>query len=43
LVSKEQARYVPLLAERFPMRAVLTLPLSKAEVEAILQEERVAE
>jgi len=25
------------------MRAVLTLPLSKAEVEAILQEERVAE
>jgi hypothetical protein len=37
LVSKEQARYVPLLAERFPLRAVLTLPLSEAEVEAELE------
>ena len=43
LVSKEQARYVPLLAERFPLQAVLTLPVSEAEVEAILQEDRVVE
>ena len=36
LVSKEQAQYVPLLIERFPLRAVLKLPVSEAEVEAIL-------
>ncbi len=38
LVSKEQAGYVPLLAERFPLHAVLTLPVSEAAVEAILRE-----
>jgi DNA-binding NarL/FixJ family response regulator len=35
LVSKEQAQYVPLLAERFPLHAVLTLPVTEAEVEAL--------
>lgn len=39
LVSKEQAGYVPLLAERFPLHAVLTLPVSDAEVEAVLGDE----
>ena len=36
LVSKDQAQYVPLLAERFPLHAVLTLPVTEAEVEAVL-------
>jgi DNA-binding NarL/FixJ family response regulator len=35
LVSKEQAQYVPLLAERFPLHAVLTLPVTEAEVEPL--------
>ena len=38
LVSKEQTGYVPLLAERFPLHAVLTLPVSEAEVEAVLRD-----
>ncbi|WP_242518371.1 hypothetical protein [Halochromatium roseum] len=38
LVSKEQAQYVPLLAERFPLSAVLTLPVIEAEVDAILRD-----
>ncbi len=38
VVSKDQARYVPLLAERFPLHAVLTLPVSEPEVEAILRD-----
>ncbi|MFP4280646.1 MAG: hypothetical protein ACLFQI_11700 [Halochromatium sp.] len=36
LVSKEQAQYVPLLAERFPLHAVLTLPVTETDVEAVL-------
>jgi len=36
LVSKEQAPYVPLLAERFPLHAVLTLPVTEVDVEAVL-------
>lgn len=36
LVIKEQAQYVPLLAERFPLHAVLTLPVTEADVEAVL-------
>ncbi len=40
LVSKEQAQYVPLLIERFPLRAVLKLPVSEAEVEGILQDDQ---
>ena len=36
LVSKQQAQYVRLLAERFPLHAVLTLPVTEAEVEALL-------
>ncbi|MFE8032873.1 hypothetical protein [Thiohalocapsa marina] len=43
LVSKEQARYVPLLAERFPLHAVLTLPVTESEVEAILDGTRMPE
>jgi hypothetical protein len=37
LVSKEQVQYVPLLAERFTLHAVLTLPVTEGEVEAILR------
>ncbi len=37
LVSKEQAQYVPLLAERFPLHAVLTLPVTEDDVETILR------
>jgi hypothetical protein len=37
LVSKEQAQYVPLLAERFPLHAVLTQPVAAAEVESVLR------
>ncbi|MCF8004688.1 MAG: hypothetical protein K9L32_10890 [Chromatiaceae bacterium] len=37
LVSKEQAQYVPLLAERFPLYAVLTLPVTEADVDAVLR------
>ncbi|NCA71544.1 MAG: hypothetical protein EOM91_15940 [Sphingobacteriia bacterium] len=36
LVSKEQAQYVPLLAERFALHAVLTLPVTEADLETIL-------
>jgi len=36
LVSKEQAQYVPKLAARFPLHAVLTLPVTAANVEPIL-------
>ena len=36
LVSKEQAQYVPRLADRFPLQAVLTTPVSEADIEAIL-------
>lgn len=35
-VTQEHARYVPLLAERFPLHAVLTLPVAEAEMEAVL-------
>ncbi|MGB5830979.1 MAG: hypothetical protein WBG92_03195 [Thiohalocapsa sp.] len=37
LASKEQACFVPRLAERFPMQAMLTLPASEVEVEVILR------
>ena len=37
LVSKEQAQYVLLLAKRFPLHAMLTLPVTEAEVEAIVR------
>jgi hypothetical protein len=37
LVGKEQARYVPRLAERFQLHAVLTLPVTEADLEAILR------
>jgi len=36
LVSKEQSQYVPLLAERFQLHAVMTLPVSEADVESVL-------
>jgi hypothetical protein len=36
LVAKEQAAYVPLLAERFPLHAVLTLPVAETDMEAVL-------
>ncbi|KAA6182521.1 hypothetical protein F2Q65_17785 [Thiohalocapsa marina] len=36
LVGKEQARYIPLLAEHFPLPAVLTLPVTERDIEAIL-------
>jgi len=39
LVSKEQAQYVPLLAERFALHAVLNLPVIEAEVETILRDD----
>jgi len=39
LVSKEQAQHVPLLAERFPLHAVLNLPVIEAEVETILRDD----
>ncbi len=39
LVAKEQAQYLPLLATRFPLHAVLTLPVSEADMEAILRGE----
>jgi hypothetical protein len=42
LVSKEQAQYVPLLAERFPLYAVLTLPVIEAEVDAILRDDAMS-
>ncbi len=35
-VSKDKGQYVPLLAERFPLDAVLTLPVTEADVEAVL-------
>ncbi len=37
LVTKEQAQYVPLLAARFPLHAVLTLPVTEADMEPILR------
>jgi membrane-associated PAP2 superfamily phosphatase len=37
LVSKEQAQYVPRLAERFRIHAVLTMPVTEADLEAILR------
>ncbi|MCO5763362.1 MAG: hypothetical protein NHG36_17980 [Chromatiaceae bacterium] len=37
LVAKEQAQYLPLLAARFPLHAVLTLPVSGADMEPILR------
>ncbi|UHD16463.1 hypothetical protein [Thiocapsa bogorovii] len=37
LVSKEQAQYVPRLAERFRIHAVLTLPVTEANLEAVLR------
>ena len=37
LVTKEQAQYVPLLAARFPLHAVLTLPVSESDMEPILR------
>ena len=39
LVTKEQAQYVPLLAVRFPLHAVLTLPVTEADMEPILRGE----
>ncbi|WPL17541.1 hypothetical protein Thiowin_02566 [Thiorhodovibrio winogradskyi] len=36
LVTKDQAGYVPLLAERFPLHAVLSLPVAEADMEAAL-------
>jgi hypothetical protein len=32
-VAKDQAQYVPLLGERFPLHAVLTQPVREADVE----------
>jgi hypothetical protein len=37
LVGKEQAQYVPRLAERFRIHAVLTLPVTEADLEAVLR------
>jgi hypothetical protein len=42
LVSKEEVQYVPRLAERFGLHAVLTLPVTEADVEAILRAEAPA-
>ena len=42
LVSKEQVQYVPWLAERFQLHAVLTLPVTEADVEAVLRAEAPA-
>ena len=39
LVTKDQAGYVPLLAERFPLHAVLTLPVAEADMEAALTDQ----
>ncbi|MBK5969310.1 MULTISPECIES: hypothetical protein [Thiorhodovibrio] len=39
LVTKDQAGYVPLLAERFPLHAVLTLPVGEADMEAALTDQ----
>jgi hypothetical protein len=36
LVGKDQAAYIPLLAERFRLHAVLTLPVAEADMEAVL-------
>ncbi len=36
LTAKDQARYVPLLAERFPLHAMLTQPVREADLEPIL-------
>jgi hypothetical protein len=36
LTAKDQARYIPLLAERFPLYAVLTQPVRAADMEPIL-------
>jgi hypothetical protein len=40
LVSKDQAQYVPKLAARFPLHAVLTQPVTAADVEPILAQDR---
>lgn len=40
LVRKEQAQYAPLLAERFPLHAVLSLPVTEVRIEAILRDNR---
>jgi hypothetical protein len=37
LVGKEQAQYVPRLADRFPIHAVLTLPVTEDAFESILR------
>ncbi|CRI64202.1 hypothetical protein THIOKS1180001 [Thiocapsa sp. KS1] len=37
LVGKEQAQYVPRLAERFRIHTVLTLPVTEADLEAVLR------
>jgi DNA-binding NarL/FixJ family response regulator len=42
LVSKEQVQYIPRLAERFRLHAVLTLPVTEADVEAVLRAEAPA-
>ncbi len=39
LVSKDQAQYVPKLAARFPLHAVLTQPVAAADVEPILAQD----
>lgn len=36
VVARDQARYVPLLAERFPLHAVLTQPVREADLEPLL-------
>jgi DNA-binding NarL/FixJ family response regulator len=36
LVTKEQAKYLPLLTARFPLHAVLTQPVSEVDMEAIM-------
>ena len=38
LVTKKEAGYVPLLAERFPLHAVLTLPVAEADMEAVFHQ-----
>jgi hypothetical protein len=42
-VSKEQAQSVPLLAERFPLHAVLTPPVTDADVDAVLHAEMASQ
>jgi hypothetical protein len=37
LVSKEQAQYVPRLAERFQIHAVLILPVTEIDLESVLR------